>query len=65
MSKAAEPVPAKKANSKDALLIKCVLEDVLPTSSDAVIKVKTFKKFLDYDLHLFSLKTPIIIYKTT
>jgi hypothetical protein len=50
MSKAAEPVPAKKANSKDALLIKCVLEDVLPTSSDAVIKVKTFKKFLDYDL---------------
>ena len=50
MSKASAPVPAKKANSKDALIIKCVLEDVLPTSSDAVIKVKTFKKFLDYDL---------------
>jgi hypothetical protein len=50
MSKASTPVPAKKATSKDALLIKCVLEDVLPTSSDAVIKVKTFKKFLDYDL---------------
>jgi len=50
MSKASAPVPAKKANSKDALIIKCVLEDVLPTSSDAVIKVKKFKKFLDYDL---------------
>ena len=50
MSKASEPVPAKKANSKDALLIKCVLEDVLPTSSDSTIKVKKFKKFLDYDL---------------
>ena len=50
MSKAAAPVPAKKANSKDTPIIDCVLEDVLPTSSDSTIKVKKFKKFLDYDL---------------
>lgn len=50
MSKAAEPIPAKKASSKTTPLIECVLENVLPVSSDAVIKVKKFKKFLDYDL---------------
>ena len=30
--------------------IECVLEDVLPVSSDSLVKVKNFKKFLDYDL---------------
>ena len=30
--------------------IEYVLEDVLPVNSDSTIKVKNFKKFLDYDL---------------
>ena len=60
MSKAAAPCSScpgpvssatpEKANSKETLLIDCVLEDVLPVNSDSTIKVKKFKKFLDYDL---------------
>jgi hypothetical protein len=49
MSKAAASAP-EKANPKYTLQIVCVLEDVLPVSSDSTIKVKKFKKFLDYDL---------------
>lgn len=60
MSKASAPcsscprdtttITAEKASSKDTLLIDCVLEDVVPVNSDSTIKVKKFKKFLDYDL---------------
>ena len=49
MSKAAPSAP-EKSTSEYELQIKYVLEDVLPVNSDSTIKVKTFKKFLDYDL---------------
>ena len=42
---AAEKVVTPKDNK-----IIFVLEDFSPTSSDSVVKVKQFKKFLDYDL---------------
>jgi hypothetical protein len=54
MSKAAAPAP-EKANSKETLLIDCVLEDVLPVNSDSTIKVKKFKKFLNYDLETLNI----------
>jgi hypothetical protein len=58
MSKAPKPcsscpaaaAAAEKASTPKGNKIKFVLEDTLPTSSDSVIKVKNFKKFLDYDL---------------
>ena len=59
MSKAAAPCsscPSSKSepSGKKKIVytpnIDCVLEDVLPVSSDSLIKVKNFKKFLDYDL---------------
>jgi len=56
MSKATKPclscpaAAAEKASTPKGNKIKFVLEDTLPTSSDTVIKVKNFKKFLDYDL---------------
>jgi len=59
MSKAAAPCsscPSSKSepSGKKKIVytpnIECVLEDVLPLNSDSTIKVKKFKKFLDYDL---------------
>jgi hypothetical protein len=59
MSKAASPCsscPSSKSepSGKKKIVyttnIECVLEDVLPLNSDSTIKVKKFKKFLDYDL---------------
>ena len=57
MSKAVKPhcsscpaAAAEKATTPKGNKIRFVLEDTLPVSSDATIKVKTFKKFLDYDL---------------
>jgi len=41
---------AEKASTPKGNKIKFVLEDTLPTGSDSLIKVKNFKKFLDYDL---------------
>jgi hypothetical protein len=41
---------AEKATAPKANKIKFVLENTLPTSSDSTIKVKNFKKFLDYDV---------------
>ena len=41
---------AEKAATPKGNKIRFVLEDTLPVSSDSTIKVKTFKKFLDYDL---------------
>ena len=55
MSKVSKPCsscPAaaeKVVTPKDNKII-FVLEDFSPTSSDSVVKVKKFKKFLDYDL---------------
>jgi len=51
MSKAAASAP-EKSTSEQTIKVKveCVLEDVLPVNSDSTIKVKKFKKFLDYDL---------------
>ena len=42
--------PSEKANPKYTPQIVCVLEDVLPVNTDSVVKVKKFKKFLNYDL---------------
>jgi len=58
MSKAVKPhcsscpaaAAAEKSTAPKGNKIKFVLEDTLPVSSDSTIKVKTFKKFLDYDL---------------
>jgi len=44
------PAAAEKVATPNANKISFVLEDTLPTSSDSVIKVKNFRKFLDYDL---------------
>jgi len=50
MSKAAAPAPAEKASSVYTPIIECVLEDVVPVNTDSVVKVKHFKRFLNYDL---------------
>ena len=57
MSKAVKPcsscpaaAAAEKAATPKGNKIKFVLEDTLPTGSDSTIKVKNFKKFLDYDV---------------
>jgi len=51
MSKSAVPAPEKDSSGYTIeVKIECILEDILPVNSDAVIKVKTFKKFLGYDL---------------
>ena len=47
---AAAAAAAEKATTPKGNKIKFVLEDTLPTGSDSLIKVKNFKKFLDYDL---------------
>ena len=47
---AAAAAAAEKAATPKGNKIRFVLEDTLPVSSDSTIKVKTFKKFLDYDL---------------
>jgi hypothetical protein len=71
MSKAAAPCsscpssksePSGKNNFGYTPTIECVLEDVVPVNTDSVVKVKHFKRFLNYDLKTLNINGKLHTY---